>query len=103
MEIAFKDEEKYPDAVTSLRIKADAGSLCSVSVVDKSVHLLGGANTLTLQQVRTRVLMLPNYNTNSISSGDRCALIASCASDVLGKRAFTKCCSGNHLACMQLQ
>ena len=52
MEIAFNDEEKYPGAVTSLRIKADAGSLCSVGVVDKSVHLLGGANTLTLQQVR---------------------------------------------------
>ena len=55
VEIAFDDEEKYPGAVTSLRIKADAGSLCSVGVVDKSVHLLGGANTLTLQQVRTRV------------------------------------------------
>ena len=52
VEIAFNDEEKYPGAVTSLRIKADAGSLCSVGVVDKSVHLLGGANTLTLQQVR---------------------------------------------------
>ena len=44
MEIAFNDEEKYPGAVTSLRIKADAGSLCSVGVVDKSVHLLGGVS-----------------------------------------------------------
>ena len=52
MEIAFNDDEECSGAVTSLRIKADAGSLCSVGVVDKNVHLLGGANTLTLQQVR---------------------------------------------------
>ena len=56
MEISFDDEEKYPGAVTSLRIKADAMSLCSVGVVDKSVHLLGRANALTLQQVRLLVL-----------------------------------------------
>ena len=56
VEIAFIDDEKYPGAVTSLRIKADAMSLCSVGVVDKSVHLLGRANALTLQQVRLLVL-----------------------------------------------
>ena len=57
--MTFSDEERYPGDVTTLQVRADADSLCSVAVVDKSVHVLGGDKTLNIGQVRAqkRVIM----------------------------------------------
>jgi hypothetical protein len=49
--LSFSDAERLPGARTQLQIRADAGSLCAIGVVDKSVHILGGSNQLTLGKV----------------------------------------------------
>nr|AVP12670.1 complement C3-like [Pseudopotamilla reniformis] len=51
VKIAFTDAKKYPGDSTTISVTADPGSVCSVGVVDKSVNLMGGKNTLTLSQV----------------------------------------------------
>ena len=49
--MSFSDEERYPGDVTTLQVRADADSLCSVAVVDKSVHVLGGNDNVDLSKV----------------------------------------------------
>ncbi|ELT94944.1 hypothetical protein CAPTEDRAFT_228650 [Capitella teleta] len=49
--VSFSHSERLPGARTQLLVKADPGSLCAVGVVDKSVHLLGGSNQLSLAKV----------------------------------------------------
>jgi hypothetical protein len=49
--VSFAHAERLPGARTQLLVKADPGSLCAVGVVDKSVHVLGGSNQLTLGKV----------------------------------------------------
>ena len=57
----FAHAELYPGKATTLKIHAEAGSLCAIGVVDKSVHLLGGPHRLTLENVCTD-LVYDSYN-----------------------------------------
>ena len=50
--VSFDDTEKRPGQSTILRVESDPQSLCAVGVVDKSVHILGGSNQLTIAKVR---------------------------------------------------
>ncbi|XP_078606811.1 alpha-2-macroglobulin-like isoform X3 [Branchiostoma floridae x Branchiostoma japonicum] len=45
--VSFPKESQLPGATTKLTVKASPGSLCSVGVVDKSVHLMRSSNQLT--------------------------------------------------------
>ena len=49
--VSFDDTEKRPGQPTTLRVESDPQSLCAVGVVDKSVHILGGSNQLTIAKV----------------------------------------------------
>ena len=48
----FTDEKVMPGEETTIRLKASAGSVCSVGVVDKSVNILGGDHQITPAKVR---------------------------------------------------
>ena len=47
----FSTSKLQPGETTDLEVKADSGSLCAVSVVDKSVKLMGGAKNINQQIV----------------------------------------------------
>ena len=49
--VAFSDAQLYPGEAVSVELRADAGSLCALGVIDKSVHLLGGNNRLSMGKV----------------------------------------------------
>ncbi|XP_066273833.1 alpha-2-macroglobulin-like isoform X2 [Branchiostoma lanceolatum] len=49
--VSFPKESQLPGATTKLTVKASPGSLCSVGVVDKSVHLMRSSNQLTQGKV----------------------------------------------------
>ncbi len=51
MELSYDAAEQRPGAPTTLRLQADAESLCGVGVVDKSVHVMGGDNQLSVAKV----------------------------------------------------
>ena len=51
MELQFGKPEKLPGSKVNVKVKADATSLCSVCVVDKSVHIMGGSKQLTMAKV----------------------------------------------------
>ena len=51
VDLQFDAPQRYPGEKMSLRVRGAAGSLCGVSVVDKSVQLLGGNNQLTVSKV----------------------------------------------------
>ena len=55
MELHFGKKEKLPGSKMKVKVKADSGSLCSVSVVDKSVHIMGGTKQLTMAKVRRHI------------------------------------------------
>ena len=56
--MSFSEEELYPGDVTTLQVRADAGSLCSVAVVDKSVHVLTDTDNIETSKVKKIVSQL---------------------------------------------
>jgi len=78
----FADSQVRPGAETSLRLSAsDTSSLCAVSVVDKSIELMGTTSQLTKSQVMMHTLKFPlpagvgdhnigiHYSTNACLQG----------------------------------
>ena len=53
VEIKFKDQEARPGRETQMKVSAAPNSLCALGIVDKSVHILGGDNTITKDKVGT--------------------------------------------------
>lgn len=51
LEVGSDKESLMPGEKTTMRLQATAGSLCSIAMVDKSVHLLAGNNHLSLAKV----------------------------------------------------
>lgn len=49
----FKKSKIRPGKATTVRVKADSGSLCGIGVVDKSVHLVGADNQMSPEKVLT--------------------------------------------------
>ena len=64
--MSFSEEELYPGDATTLKVRADAGSLCSVAVVDKSVDVLTDTDNIDASKVKKIVSQLLNSSTNFV-------------------------------------
>ncbi|XP_072038714.1 uncharacterized protein [Amphiura filiformis] len=51
VEIGFAEKEAKPGSTTQLTVSAAPNSLCALGIVDKSVHLLGGDNTISKDKI----------------------------------------------------
>ena len=54
MKLSFVPDEVRPGAAVDMHLQAAPLSLCSIGMVDKSVHVLGGNNQINKAKVVTQ-------------------------------------------------
>ncbi|XP_021351698.1 alpha-2-macroglobulin-like isoform X2 [Mizuhopecten yessoensis] len=55
VDMRFEPKTAYPGSEATIRVKAEAGSFCSIGVVDKSINLLGGNHQLTPEKIYSMI------------------------------------------------